>query len=333
MSNQLPLSFSKFQGFISIDCGNNEDYIDVDTNIPYISDKGLIDTGIVKTVSSDSPTDLPRYAKNLRSFPQGTRNCYTLKPEKGKNNNYLNRATFVYGNYDGENQIPLFDLHLGVNEWTTVNLTNASPYGYYFDIIHVPLTDYIDVCLANTGHGVPFISALELRHLDNSIYQTQGMALTKIRGYDVGRNSSDFSISESSENPYDLPDVVLKTAAKTQNSSIPLSLYWSPPDSLSKCYVYFHFAEIEKLEAGQQRELKINLNGERYLTESVKLDYLKPHTIVQNNPPISGERIHFSISAVEGNKLPPILNAVEIFVLKELPNKTTAVQGQSHIVA
>ncbi|KAK7846839.1 putative leucine-rich repeat receptor-like serine/threonine-protein kinase, partial [Quercus suber] len=325
MSNQLPLSFSKFQGFISIDCGNNEDYIDVDTNIPYISDKGLIDTGIVKTVSSDSPTDLPRYAKNLRSFPQGTRNCYTLKPEKGKNNNYLNRATFVYGNYDGENQIPLFDLHLGVNEWTTVNLTNASPYGYYFDIIHVPLTDYIDVCLANTGHGVPFISALELRHLDNSIYQTQGMALTKIRGYDVGRNSSDFSIrypddvddrvwnptlfnwipittnstiySESSENPYDLPDVVLKTAAKTQNSSIPLSLYWSPPDSLSKCYVYFHFAEIEKLEAGQQRELKINLNGERYLTESVKLDYLKPHTIVQNNPPISGERIHFSISA------------------------------------
>nr|XP_023885786.1 putative leucine-rich repeat receptor-like serine/threonine-protein kinase At2g19230 [Quercus suber] len=349
-------------GFISIDCGNNEDYIDVDTNIPYISDKGLIDTGIVKTVSSDSPTDLPRYAKNLRSFPQGTRNCYTLKPEKGKNNNYLNRATFVYGNYDGENQIPLFDLHLGVNEWTTVNLTNASPYGYYFDIIHVPLTDYIDVCLANTGHGVPFISALELRHLDNSIYQTQGMALTKIRGYDVGRNSSDFSThirypddvddrvwnptlfnwipittnstiySESSENPYDLPDVVLKTAAKTQNSSIPLSLYWSPPDSLSKCYVYFHFAEIEKLEAGQQRELKINLNGERYLTESVKLDYLKPHTIVQNNPPISGERIHFSISAVEGNKLPPILNAVEIFVLKELPNKTTAVQGQSHIV-
>ena len=154
----------------------------------------MIDTGIVKAVSSDSPTDLPRYAKNLRSFPQGTRNCYTLRPEQGKNNNYLIRARFVYGNYDGENQIPEFDLHLGVNEWTTVNLTNASPYGYYYDIIHVSLTDYIDVCLVNTGHGVPFISALELRHLDNSIYQTQGMALKKIRGYDIGRNSSDFSI-------------------------------------------------------------------------------------------------------------------------------------------
>ena len=82
--------------------------------------------------------------------------------------------------------------------------------------------------------------------------------------------------SESSENPYNIPDVVLRTAAKTQNSSIPLSFSWSPPDSISKCYVYFHFAEIEKLKAGQQRELEIYLNGERYLTESVKLDYLKP---------------------------------------------------------
>ncbi|XP_075664903.1 putative leucine-rich repeat receptor-like serine/threonine-protein kinase At2g19230 [Castanea sativa] len=341
-------------GFISIDCGSNEDYIDEETKIPYISDKELIDTGIVKTVSPDSPTDLPQCLKNLRSFPNGTRNCYTLRPEQGKNNNYLIRATFVYGNYDGENPIPVFDLHLGVNEWETVNLTDAGPYGFYYDIIHVPLMDYIDVCLINTGRGVPFISALELRLLDNSIYPTRGRALTKIFGYDVGRNSSDSNIrypndaydriwnpvqfdqwmpittgstiySESSENPYNLPEVVFRTAAKTQNSSLPLSLYWSPPDSHSKCYVYFHFAEIEKLEAGQQRELKINLNGERYLTESVKLDYLKPQTIVQNNLPISGERIHFSISAVEGTKLPPILNAVEIFVLKELPNKPTAV--------
>ena len=101
------------------------------------------------------------------------------------------RAIFVYGNYDGENQIPEFDLHLGVNEWTTVDLTNAGPYGFYYDVIHVPLTDYIDVCLINTGRGVPFISSLELRLLDNSIYPTQGRALAKIARYDIGRNSSD----------------------------------------------------------------------------------------------------------------------------------------------
>jgi hypothetical protein len=118
---------------------------------------------------------------------------------------------------------------------------------------------------------------------------------------------------------------VLRTAATTPNASIPLSLSWSPPDSLSKCYVYFHFAEIEKLGAGQQRELTINLNGERNLTESIKLDYLKPLTIVQDDPPISGSRVNFSINAAEGTKFPPILNAIEIFVLKMLPNKTTAI--------
>ena len=154
----------------------------------------MIDTGIVKTVSPDSPGNIRQNAKNLRSFPQGTRNCYTLRPEKGKNNNYLIRARFFYGNYDGKNQTPVFDLHLGVNEWKTVNLTNAGPYGVHYDIIHVPLMDYIDVCLINTGRGVPFISSLELRLLDISIYPTQGRALTKIMGYDVGRNPSDSDV-------------------------------------------------------------------------------------------------------------------------------------------
>uniref|UniRef100_A0A7N2LNN5 non-specific serine/threonine protein kinase n=1 Tax=Quercus lobata TaxID=97700 RepID=A0A7N2LNN5_QUELO len=132
--------------------------------------------------------------------------------------------------------------------------------------------------------------------------------------------------SQSTDNAYNIPDVVLRTAVKSQNSTTPLSLYFSPPDSLSQCYVYFHFAEIEKLENGQQRELTILLNGERYLTESVRLEYLNSRTILPTEPAIMGERLHFSIIAAEGSKFPPILNAVEIFVSKELPNKTTAIQ-------
>ena len=119
---------------------------------------------------------------------------------------------------------------------------------------------------------------------------------------------------------------MLRTAAKSQNSTTPLSFSFSPPDSLLQCYVYFHFAEIEKLENGQQRELTILLNGERYLTESVTLDYLHSRTIRSTEQAIRGERLNFSITAAEGSKFPPILNAVEIFVSKELPNKTTAIQ-------
>ncbi|KAK4590854.1 hypothetical protein RGQ29_021160 [Quercus rubra] len=340
-------------GFISIDCGGDEDYTDKETGIPYKSDKELIDTGMVNTIPADSSTNLAQYLKSLRSFPQGKRNCYTLRPEQGKNNNYMIRARFFYGNYDGKNQVPTFDLHIGVNLWRTVAIKDGS-----YSVIYVPLTDYIDVCLVNTGNGIPYISALELRLLDNSIYHTAGGALINPRRYDIGRESDQSvfrypddvydrywipkldvdwvqvstSSTINSQNANNIPDVVLRTAAQSQNASIPLNFSWSPPDSLSKCYVYFHFAEIKKLEAGQQRELTINLNGQHYLTESIKLDYLNPITIVQTDQPSSGQWLYFSISAAEGTKLPPILNAVEIFELIELPNKPTAIDDVEAIM-
>ena len=122
---------------------------------------------------------------------------------------------------------------------------------------------------------------------------------------------------------------MLRTAAKSQNSTTPLRVSFIPPDPRSKCYVYFHFAEIEKLEDGQQRELTILLNGQRYRRESVRLDYLNTgsvSTILPTELAIMGERLEFSIIAAEGSKFPPILNAVEIFVSKALPDKTTAIE-------
>ncbi|KAG6733562.1 hypothetical protein I3842_01G230600 [Carya illinoinensis] len=332
-------------GFISIDCGSNEDYFEDTTGIRYVTDKGFIDTGVAETPSPDLSERYVRPLKNLRSFPQGKRNCYSLRPDQGKNNKFLIRAIFLYGNYDGKNQGPEFDLYLGVNKWIT--------------IIHLLSTDYIDVCLVNTGQGVPFISALELRRLDNSIYLiTASGALQYYYRLDVGiANTSTVpgiiryrddvydrywsaqqvgqdlipisSVStiytNSTDNAYELPAQVLKTASKTQNASNPLKVSWTAPDTVSKFYVYLHFAEIEKLEPGQQRELTIDLNGERNLSGSFKLDYLKPLTIVQDDPPISGDGTrYFSINAARGTTIPPILNAYEIYRLLELPNKPTA---------
>lgn len=131
--------------------------------------------------------------------------------------------------------------------------------------------------------------------------------------------------SQGNDNTYKLPAAVLRTAAKTPNATTALNIYWNTSHSLSKFYVYFHFAEIEMLGAGQQRELNITLNNERNLRESVKLDYLHPLTIVQNDPPTSGSQIKLSINAAGATMFPPILNAFEIFALKELPNKPTAI--------
>ena len=58
------------------------------------------------------------------------------------------------------------------------------------EIIHVPRTDHIYVCLVNTGFGSPFISALELRQLNNSIYTTQSGSLILFRRLDIGSKTS-----------------------------------------------------------------------------------------------------------------------------------------------
>lgn len=129
----------------------------------------------------------------------------------------------------------------------------------------------------------------------------------------------------NSQNAYNIPEELLWTAAKSKNASTPLKCSYFPSDSNSKCYVYFHFVEIQMLKAGQQRELKITLIGQNFLTESIKLDYLNPITIVQTGYPNSGDQLFFLISAAEGTGLPPILNAVEFFEFKELPNKPTAI--------
>lgn len=112
--------------------------------------------------------------KTLRSFPDGQRNCYTIPSTSGKK--YLIRTTFTYGNYDGlkssENgSLFLFGLHISVNFWTTVNLTKQdSSDTIWKEVLTVAPDEFIYVCLVNFGSGTPFISALELRQLDDPMY-------------------------------------------------------------------------------------------------------------------------------------------------------------------
>lgn len=91
----------------------------------------------------------------------------------------------MYGNYDAKSQFPEFDLYLGVNKWNTVKLMDVSNITT-FEIIHVPQSNYIDVCLVDTGSGVPFISVLELRQLNNNSYITQTGSLELFMRLDYG---------------------------------------------------------------------------------------------------------------------------------------------------
>ena len=180
-------SNQNFEGLISIDCGADEDYLDL-TGISYKSDKDFISTGKNTVVAPEH--SYGKMVDSLRTFPEGKRNCYTLKPIQGKNQNYYVRAFFYYGNYDSKNQTQImFDLYIGVNHWTTVQVLEE--YGSaYHEIIHYSVTDTIYVCLVNTGSGVPFINGLDLLFLKDSPYGSMNRSLIQRVRADLGGNQS-----------------------------------------------------------------------------------------------------------------------------------------------
>lgn len=128
------------------------------------------------TVSAEYMVDSDEQQKTLRSFPDGSRNCYTLPSTVGTK--YLLRATFTYGNYDGLNKtrdgsLFLFGLHIGVNFWEAVNLTNKadpSTSTVWKELLTIAPSNSMSVCLINLGSGTPFMSALELRPLQHDMY-------------------------------------------------------------------------------------------------------------------------------------------------------------------
>ena len=155
-----------FSGFINIDCGYTEgsSYVDSSTGLTYTDDSQFIDTG--KNYLAASNTYSRQYG-TLRSFPNSTRNCYKILPIQS-GGKYLIRAEFYYGNYDGQSSPPIFDLHVGVNYWTTIDMGDGGR--YTTEIITVLLGEIVQVCLVNTGKGTPFISVLELKPLPSNLY-------------------------------------------------------------------------------------------------------------------------------------------------------------------
>ncbi|XP_020971682.1 probable LRR receptor-like serine/threonine-protein kinase At1g05700 isoform X1 [Arachis ipaensis] len=175
-------------GFISIDCGlpENFSYTEKNTGINYISDANFIDSGVSKTLSPEDRITHQQQFSYLRSFPNGVRNCYKINMTSGVD--YLIRASFLYGNYDGLNKLPQFELHVGPNVWETVKFTNSS-ISVNYEIIYSSSQDHIHLCLANTGTGTPFISVIELRTLPNDTYsisiQSVG-SLARVLRLDLG---------------------------------------------------------------------------------------------------------------------------------------------------
>ncbi|KAI3777879.1 hypothetical protein L1987_47682 [Smallanthus sonchifolius] len=211
-------------GFISIDCGivEGSTYTDNITNINYVSDADFIDSGEIQNILSIyNSFSIDTQLTTLRSFPQNTRNCYTLKPTQGKGNRYLIRARFMYGNYDFKGQLPEFDVYLGPDYWDTIRF-NSSSKPTNREIIHVLSSDYIHVCLVNIGRGTPFVSAIELRLLAGDMYkETDFGSLYLFARVNFGSAFGTVRYEADNTEPEIIAPTYTLTINKTKNSTLP----------------------------------------------------------------------------------------------------------------
>ncbi|XP_023756166.1 probable LRR receptor-like serine/threonine-protein kinase At4g29180 [Lactuca sativa] len=338
-------------GFISIDCGIaiGSAYTDNKTGIKYVSEADFIDTGEIHNILPVyNSFSISTQLTTLTSFPQNTRNCYTLKPTQGKGNRYLIRARFMYGNYDFKGQLPEFDVYVGPDYLDTVKV-NSSSRPVNMEIVHVLSSDYIHVCLVNTGRGTPFISVIELRPLAKDMYEeTDFGSLYLFERVNFGTT---FRTARYKEDKYDRlwspinlrnttslytfetiygglttiypPSDVMSTAIIPTYPTESLDINWNPHNKTDRFFIYMHFAEIEILKRNQMREFNIYMNGFRSYPRT--FSPLNHTTITINNqePETIAPTYTLTLNKSKNSTLPPIINALELYVLKRLPQIQT----------
>ncbi|CAL4894507.1 unnamed protein product [Urochloa decumbens] len=354
-------------GFISIDCGlpGTAGYVDNTTKLWTVPDAGFTDTGSNHNISAEYTTQVPsqRY-HNVRSFPDGARNCYTLSSLVA-GLKYLIRAAFIYGNYDGLGLLPIFDLYIGVNFWGTVNVSSPDGYVVMEAIVVVP-DDFVQVCMVNTGTGTPFISLLDLRPLKNLLYPQvnamQGLVLLGRTNFAPGTEgvrypddphdrvwapwidaaafdviSTTNKVLNIEDDLFDAPSKVMQTAITPLNATKPIYFYWdSKPqlrDPTPQYVAVMYFSDLQLLPNNSVREFYVNVNGELWSPGGITPDYLRSNAVYSEVPFRASARYNVIINATANSTLPPFINAFEVFSIISTTNPTTDSQDVSAITA
>jgi hypothetical protein len=341
-------------GFISLDCGGDDDYTD-GIGIQWTSDAKFVSAGQKANLLLQNQ-QLQQYT-TVRSFPADNRKyCYTMNVRN--RTRYLVRATFLYGNFDNSNVYPKFDLSLGPTPWTTVVIDDATT-PVVQEAIILAAAPTLSVCLSNASTGQPFISTLELRQFNGSLYYTTDekqffLRLSARINFGAESNAS----VRYPDDPFDriwesdlvrranyLVDVAPGTERISTTKPIFVSTNEEPPQRVMQTAVVgkngsltyridledfpgnawgvSYFAEIEDLTPNQTRKFKLVIPG--------KPEFSKPTVDVEENaqgkyrlyePGYTNIPLPFVFSfgfkKTNDSSEGPILNAMEIYKYIEI---------------
>ncbi|KAL9814880.1 putative transferase, protein kinase RLK-Pelle-LRR-I-1 family [Arabidopsis thaliana] len=344
------------QGFISLDCGlppnETSPYKENRTGLLFSSDATFIQSGKTGRVQANQERKFLKPYRTLRYFPEGIRNCYNLSVFKERK--YLIRAYFLYGNYDGQNTAPVFDLYLGPNLWAKIDLQDEN--GTWEEILHIPTSNSLQICLVKTGMATPLISSLVIRPMRTGRYTTESGSLKTYKRFYFNKSGSGLLYSKDvydriwmprfedewtqistalrvyNKNGYDPPDDALKNAATPTNASAPLTIEWVSENLDDQYYFYAHYAEIQDLQANDTREFNFLLNGQKLYMPSPEVPKKLRLTTFEGMSPITcnGWECNLQLIRTKRSTLPPLLNALEVYTVIQFPQLET---DESDVVA
>ncbi|KVH95694.1 Concanavalin A-like lectin/glucanase, subgroup [Cynara cardunculus var. scolymus] len=317
--------------FVSIDCGGTGNHTDPKTGLAWVVDSGIIGHGTSVELENKNGSSI-QYQRR-RDFPiDNKKYCYTLNTKERRR--YIVRTTFLYGSSESENTYPKFQLYLDATRWATVSVLDASTVYIKEMIIRAPSSS-IDVCLCCATTGSPFLSTLELRPLNLSMYPDDpydriwDSDLAKRQNFLVGVAPGTVRISTTKDintNTREYPPVkVMQTAVVGTQGTLSYRLNLEDFPANARAYAYF--AEIQDLPKNETRKFTMkepyvpdysnavvnieeNANGSYTLYEpsymNVSLSFV----------------LSFSFKKTQDSTQGPLLNAVEISKYLPIASKT-----------
>ncbi|KAJ6896443.1 LRR receptor-like serine/threonine-protein kinase [Populus alba x Populus x berolinensis] len=343
----IPLSVHPLpapRGF-QLNCGASEDI--THGNLKYIPDKGFISVGNKSAIKT---ADVLPVLSTLRFFPDTSakKYCYVLPVIKG--GKYLVRTTYYYGGYDGGKEPPVFDQIIQGTKWSTVNTTEdyANGMSSYYEIIVASLAKTLSVCLARNVHTTssPFISALEIEYLGNSVYNSTDFskyALVTVARDNFGADEEIIGFPDDQFNRLWQPFIDQNPVVECQ-SNVSSSEFWNfppqrafasaittsrgktikiqwPPVSLpsTKYYIALYFQDNRTPSPYSWRVFSVSINGQNFYKDlNVTANGV---TVYGSEWPLSGQT---EITLTPGNNIPvgPVINAGEIYHILPLGGRT-----------
>ncbi|XP_047325196.1 nodulation receptor kinase-like [Impatiens glandulifera] len=330
-------------GFLSIDCCAESNFTDHRTNISWIEDYSWFpDRSTCQKIITSEKTQ--RLCDNSRVFTSRYGNiwCYSLPTVK--NQVYIIRGTFLPWNRQVAERGSSFDILIGVTSIAkVVNTTKETE----AEGIFRATSDNTNFCLVKE-QGYPYISKLELRPLDITLYLTpeSSRVLKLIHRVNVGSSTTEIRYPDD---PYDRiwramsntnqaekwvssviinmdndirtapPIQVLQTAQVHEEN---LVILHNDLETKNRSYdLYLYFLEHNKSIQKGQRVFDVYINNEKRQEIDIKAGGSNYKAVVL---PFTADGF-FNLTLTKASSdspFGPILNAYEILQVRPLSEET-----------